>query len=185
MLPKSGLWWKMGKRMRCLETLKSVYLPRLSNWNAVFPGNLRPIYTWVEEIKRLSSIGTTQPHSAFSAFTHGFASWWMYLSQTTSSIANLLKPLKKTRQLPSRHGYRKSMRNKLLPVHHEWVDLSTTVSLILDRIQTYIEVWARNNAKIPLADGGQNSNGELNEQLSNNLRKTVGVCSEKGIPQAR
>ncbi len=32
------------------------------------------IYLSIEEIKRLSSIGTTQPHSAFSAFTHGFAS---------------------------------------------------------------------------------------------------------------
>ncbi|XP_064388154.1 uncharacterized protein LOC135336323, partial [Halichondria panicea] len=52
--------------------------------------------TWVEELKSLSSIATTQPHSAFAAFTHGFASKWTYLARTTPGIANLLKPLEET-----------------------------------------------------------------------------------------
>ena len=52
--------------------------------------------TWIEELKLLSSIATTQPHSAFAAFTHGFSSRWTFLARTTSSIADLFKPLKET-----------------------------------------------------------------------------------------
>ena len=61
------------------------------------------VASWVEELECLSSIatvamdkrhsGTTQPHAAFTAFTHGLTSRWTYLARTTPQIEDLLKPL--------------------------------------------------------------------------------------------
>ena len=41
----------------------------------------------------LSEIGTTQPHAAFAALTHGLSSKWSYVIQTTPNIGDLLQPL--------------------------------------------------------------------------------------------
>ena len=37
------------------------------------------VTTWIDELDRLSSIAITQPHAAFTAFTHGLTSKWTYL----------------------------------------------------------------------------------------------------------
>ena len=35
------------------------------------------------EIDRLTEIAQTEPHAAFSAFTHGISSLWQYFSRVT------------------------------------------------------------------------------------------------------
>ena len=46
----------------------------------------RKVKHWVDEIKMLSKIAMSQPHAAFSAFTHGLAGKWLYISRTISGI---------------------------------------------------------------------------------------------------
>ena len=58
---------------------------------------------WTQEVEQLSNIATTQPHAAYSAFTHGLISKWTYLSRTTPDIENHMKPLED------------AIRQKLLP----------------------------------------------------------------------
>ena len=48
---------------------------------------------WVKEIERLSTVANTQPQTAYTAFTHGVASRWTYLSRTIPDTAELFKPL--------------------------------------------------------------------------------------------
>ncbi len=40
------------------------------------------VFQWSKELKLLSEIAASQPHAAFSAFTHGMKSKWSYLSRT-------------------------------------------------------------------------------------------------------
>ena len=53
----------------------------------------KAISGWVREVEQLSSFAFSQPHAAYSAFTHGLTSMWTYLARTTPDIGNLLKPL--------------------------------------------------------------------------------------------
>ena len=52
---------------------------------------------WVKEVEQLSKIAETQPHTAYTAFTHGLASKWNYLLHVTDwellSLPEILKPL--------------------------------------------------------------------------------------------
>ena len=38
---------------------------------------------WSDKLFRLSGIGFTQPHAAYSALTHGLLGRWTFLSRTT------------------------------------------------------------------------------------------------------
>ena len=51
------------------------------------------VQLWSSELKRLSSIATSQPHAAYAAFTHGMASKWCYIARTIPNISHLLQPL--------------------------------------------------------------------------------------------
>ena len=53
---------------------------------------------WTEEIKKLAHIAQTQPHAAYSAYTHGLSSRWSFLSRTIPDIADLLYPLEEATQ---------------------------------------------------------------------------------------
>ncbi len=48
---------------------------------------------WSSELQLLSEIAITQPHAAYTAFTHEFSSRWYYLSRTSLNISNILQPL--------------------------------------------------------------------------------------------
>ena len=48
---------------------------------------------WVGEIECLSSIAVTQPHAAYTAFTHGLAGKWAYLARTIPNVEDHFKPL--------------------------------------------------------------------------------------------
>ena len=67
----------------------------------------RKVSGWVREVDQLSSIAATQPHAAYTAFTHGLTSKWTYLARTISGIEDLLQPLEeiiRQRFLPSLTG---------------------------------------------------------------------------------
>ena len=48
---------------------------------------------WKSSIQKLASIARTQPHAAYSAFTHGLASKWTYFLRTIPEISDILQPL--------------------------------------------------------------------------------------------
>ena len=48
---------------------------------------------WVGDLQLLADIAKTQPHAAYSAFTHGFSHKFSYLCRTTPDIASQLEPL--------------------------------------------------------------------------------------------
>ena len=45
------------------------------------------------QVKRLSEIALTQPHVAYSAFTHGLSCQWSYISRTVENISSMMQPL--------------------------------------------------------------------------------------------
>ena len=77
---------------------------------------------WTQEVEELSSIAITQPHAAYSAFTHGLISKWTYLSRTAPDIESHMKPLKdaiRLKLLPTITGQNDLDRQLLaLPVRH-------------------------------------------------------------------
>ena len=48
---------------------------------------------WVKEMKALSDIAKTEPHAAYSAYTHGIQHRWNFLMRTVPGISPLLRPL--------------------------------------------------------------------------------------------
>ena len=48
---------------------------------------------WSNDLRMLSSIATTQLHTAHAALTHGLTSKWTFLIRTIPSIGHLLQPL--------------------------------------------------------------------------------------------
>ena len=44
---------------------------------------------WSDELSKLSEISLTQPHSAYSALTHGLSGRWTFLSRTLPAIGDL------------------------------------------------------------------------------------------------
>ncbi|XP_050739099.1 uncharacterized protein LOC127009782 [Eriocheir sinensis] len=48
---------------------------------------------WVKEIEALSAIAKTEPHAAYSAYTHGIQHRWTFLMRTIPGISPLLRPL--------------------------------------------------------------------------------------------
>ena len=62
---------------------------------------------WTQEVERLSSIATSQPHAAYTVFTHGLVNKWTFLSRTIPDAEELFKPLEemiRTRLIPSLTG---------------------------------------------------------------------------------
>ena len=51
---------------------------------------------WAQEIKTLSEIAKTEPHAAYTAYTHGLQSKWNYLMRTIPGISHLLMPVEDT-----------------------------------------------------------------------------------------
>ena len=48
---------------------------------------------WVKEIEVLSDIAKTEPHAAYSAYTHGLQHRWNFVMRTIPGISPLLRPL--------------------------------------------------------------------------------------------
>ena len=59
------------------------------------------------EVDQLSSIAVSQPHAAYTAFTHGLVNKWTFLSRTIPNVEELFTPLEvkiRTRLIPSLTG---------------------------------------------------------------------------------
>ena len=50
---------------------------------------------WIFEIEQLTSIAASEPHAAYSAYTHGLASRWTYFARIVPSVAPHFQPLEK------------------------------------------------------------------------------------------
>lgn len=48
---------------------------------------------WVKEVEALAGIARTEPHAAYSAYTHGIQHRWTYLMRTIPGVSPLLQPL--------------------------------------------------------------------------------------------
>ena len=65
----------------------------------------RKVDKWVVQIKRLSEIALTQ-HVACSAFNHGLACQWSYISRTVENISSMMQPLEEAiRDFHSCHNW--------------------------------------------------------------------------------
>ena len=51
------------------------------------------ISEWTHEVELLSSIAISQPHAAYTTFTHGLANKWTFLSRTIPDTEEFFKPL--------------------------------------------------------------------------------------------
>ena len=54
---------------------------------------IHKVQLWSSDLKRLSSIATSQPHAAYAAFIDGMVSKWCYIARTIPNISHLLQPL--------------------------------------------------------------------------------------------
>ena len=50
---------------------------------------------WIFEIDKLSSIAISQPHAAYTSFTHGLISRWLYSSRTVPDMSSSLHSIEK------------------------------------------------------------------------------------------
>ncbi|KAG0724416.1 hypothetical protein GWK47_040617 [Chionoecetes opilio] len=51
---------------------------------------------WVKEVGVLSGMAKTEPHAAYSAFTHGLQHRWSFVKRTIPGISRLLRPLEES-----------------------------------------------------------------------------------------
>ena len=51
------------------------------------------VHEWVKEIMILSNIAKTEPHAAYTAFTHGVKHRWNCIMCTISNVSHLMIPL--------------------------------------------------------------------------------------------
>ena len=48
---------------------------------------------WSSDVTLLAKVAQSQPHAAYSAFTKGLASCWVYVSRTVPDIDTYMRPL--------------------------------------------------------------------------------------------
>lgn len=104
---------------------------------------------WVATIHELTKIAKTQPHVAYSAFTHGLAGKWTYFLRTIPDIAHLLQPLEDTIRhkfipaLTGRNGVSDIDAERdlfLLPVHLGGLGLTNPVEACSHEFTSSVKV---------------------------------------------
>ena len=53
----------------------------------------KKVNNWIESVKNLSLIAESEPHAAFSAFTHAIECQWVFLSRVMPYIYSSVEPL--------------------------------------------------------------------------------------------
>ena len=83
------------------------------------------ITTWISELKLLSSFAITQPHAAYSAFTHGLVSKWLFVARTIPNVDDLFHPLEDC----IRHSFIPAVTGHLPPsdLNRDFLALSTRI----------------------------------------------------------
>jgi hypothetical protein len=66
-----------------------------SGWTKEFKASFvqKKVEGWVASLRLLSDIARSEPHAAFSAFTHCLQGQWTFLSRTMPNISRQLRPL--------------------------------------------------------------------------------------------
>ena len=54
---------------------------------------LQKVDLWLQDLNNPVACALTQPHAAYTAFTHGMTSKWLYVMRTIPNIGHLLQPL--------------------------------------------------------------------------------------------
>ena len=160
--------------------------------------------TWIDELDRLSSIAITQPHAAFTAFTHGLTSRWTYLARTTPNIEDLIKPLEETIRkifLPNLTGQNvfNGMERDLLalparlgrlgildPCKKSAVHYSTCetipaplVCLILDQSETYAPEVKEAQAR--MRNNARKFDSQYEARTANDLKENLSTKLQKAL----
>ena len=94
------------------------------------------VFDWSKELDVLTTIASSQPHAAYSAFIHGLSCKWFFLLRTIPNIGHLLKPLEdviRLKLIPSLTGQappNDSIRDLLaLPARLGGIAISNPMSL--------------------------------------------------------
>jgi hypothetical protein len=51
------------------------------------------VSNWIDAVKKLAGIATTQPHAAFAAFTQSLQGQWTFLTRAMPEVSHLFQPL--------------------------------------------------------------------------------------------
>ena len=87
------------------------------------------VQEWVAQLEKLALIACTQPHAAYTAFTHGCISKWTFLSRTLRNIFTNFRPL----EMIIRSKLIPALTNRLPPSDKERYLLTLTTSTTLLR----------------------------------------------------
>ena len=124
---------------------------------------------WIDEIKRLAEVATSQPQAAYSAFTHGLTSCWTYLLRTIPDIQDLLIPLKSEIHqtfIPGRPPCSKLERDLLsLPVRLSGMGLINPVTTSVHSFSASQHITAPLAAMIVTQEINKTTDPHLSEKL--------------------
>ena len=65
----------------------------MASWSSKVASWSSKVASWSSKLQQLTQIVQSDPHAAYTAFTHGLSSHWLCTSRTTPSISYLLQPL--------------------------------------------------------------------------------------------
>ena len=63
------------------------------------------VSNWIDAVKKLAGIATTQPHAAFAAFTQSLQGQWTFLTRAMLEVSHLFQPLEEV----IRHDFLRSL----------------------------------------------------------------------------
>ena len=102
--PKTWLLVKEGHVSRAKELFKDLGIQITTNGRPLLGAPLgcdtfqdafivQQVDQWVSELQTLSTFAATQPHAAFTAFSHGLANKWRYLARACPSLEKHVAPI--------------------------------------------------------------------------------------------
>ena len=133
---------------------------------------------WVDEIRCLTRISSTQPHAAFTAFTHGVSAKWIYMSRVVPNIGELLQPVEDAVRhhllpaLTGRHSFSEVERKLFaLPARLGGLGICNAVSEADLAHQASLKVSEPLCALVALQKTGLENTAEEQQKVKTILRK--------------
>ena len=147
----------------------------------------------IASINELAQIAKTQPHAAYSAFTHGLASKWTYFLRTIPDIAHLLQPLEDTIRhklipaLTGRNGVSDAERDLFsLPVRLGGLGLTNPVEACSHEFTSSVKVTAPLAALILLQQPDLTPDTMHNQQCAKaTVRKTRRLLQSRNADEVK
>lgn len=165
---------------------------------------------WVAEVKTLSLFAKTQPHAAYSAFTHGLSSKWLYLARSCGMLSTCIGPIEdamRTSFLPALTGRMLSdlerrllalpcrlgglgLINPLDSVPQAYTNAADTTKPLVDHIlkatpDSAADVFAKQQIASSASKRSHNlllraQQAALVDELPHRLQRALDTASEKG-----